>query len=91
MRYYLVDTDNFAGDYPMESYLRLKFGDENDRYSLVDNKLEASSGVDSQHIKAKEFMQRIANRINNLTGEESPRFIKVVDENYELDRSTPND
>lgn len=55
----VVETDNFGGDYPNESFLL---------YPM-----------------SRESAERLAEAINESTGEHHPRYWKVVDAGYELE------
>lgn len=79
MRFLLVDTDNFGGDYPNEKFVKADSVGENGRYHTT--KIEAEAEVYFNKDVAKEY----ANKINKHWGEMASRYIKVVVEGYKLE------
>lgn len=67
--YCVVETDNYGGDYPDESFITYTNEEGKTRIFTFDIKDKAES---------------IANAFNNLTPENARRFFKVVEKNYKL-------
>ena len=67
--YHVIETDNYDGDYPDESFIT--YTDEKGKTRIFT-------------FDIKDKAQSIATAFNNLTPENSPRFFKVVEKNYKL-------
>lgn len=67
--YCVVETDNYGGDYPDESFIT--YTDEKGKTRIFT-------------FDIKDKAQSIATAFNNLTPENSSRFFKVVEKNYKL-------
>lgn len=75
--HYIVDTDNFGGDYPDETYVKAVVNAQ-DPITHTRDVAEAQGYAD------KVAAQGVADRLNARWGEMSPRYYKVVEEGYVL-------
>lgn len=74
----LVDTDNFAGDYPNEKFILQRSVRGRGLYETTEKIEWAHKWEDEADAKT------IANFINHFAGEDSPRFVDVKKDSYQL-------
>lgn len=75
MKYYLVDSDNYGGDYPNEKFVKEAHTRD---FITADEEGEALA------FDSFDKAQEVACRINTFWGEFHGRYLKVVREGYKL-------